>query len=119
MSDYPKLKDHPRLKTLLALVSPNYRKHTVFLCESSVVHCHPSYWDGGSRTYYAKATPKGRNVQTVNTATAPAHFGGSDDPVEVDLDANTVVVTGGTFCGKPAHATVYATKDVIAWLQGE
>ena len=119
MTDYPKLKDHPRLKRLISRVSPGYRKLTVNLQSAATVACHGSYWDGGSRTFYAQATKSGHNVKTVNTSSAPPQFGGSTEPVTVELDTDTVVVTGGTFRGKPAHATIYASPDAIEWLLSE
>ncbi len=118
MEDYTsvKVKEYPRIKRLLARVSPGYRKHNATLVMRDKVTCHGSFWDGGSRTFYATASPLGERVKSVNTATAPPQFGGSPEPVVIPLSADTVVVSGGTFCGKPAQADIFATPAIMAWL---
>lgn len=100
-------KSHPKEWAIIKKALPNYRKRTATIAITDKVSLYGRYWDGGSRTTWYII--RGNSVEQVQSRndypfTAPDQ--------EVDLtnpkDGTVVmVVSSGTFCGKPATATLY------------
>lgn len=115
------LKTAPALKRILAAAFPTYRKQKAFV---SAFSAHGqninSYWDGGSRDEHAIVELGSLRLKTLPTRTHPffdlAGRGVAnveDNFVTIDHVGNVtlkaippgfVLVTAGTFCGKPATA---------------
>ena len=110
-----KVKEHPRIKALVKRTFPKYRKHSVIVFDHGAFTNHGSYWDGGSRQFYATCNKHGGRLNWVNGPSSPPQFGGGD-PVRVELDDDTVGLCTGTFRGKQATLTIYATPKTYRWL---
>lgn len=112
-----KRREYPRIDALLKRATPDYRKHSVILKDYGRVTNHGSYWNGGSREFWATCGRDGSSLEMVPGPTNPPQFGGGK-PVTVDLDDDTVGISTGTFCGKTATVTIVATPATAEWLQG-
>ena len=113
-----KRKEYPRIDALIRRAMPQYRKHSVILFDYGRFTNYGSYWDGGSRTFWATANIDGSGLKTVNGPAAPALFSKAE-PVTVELDDKTVGISTGTFRGKPATVTIVATQKTANWLLGK
>lgn len=109
------LKDHPEVLRAIRAADPTYRKTKAFIYTRESVTLHGTYWDGGSRsTYTAVELATGRNKGAPQYA--PPQFGGPRQAPEVQIPPDVVIVETGTFCGKPATATVYVNPANMARL---
>lgn len=94
------LDSNPQLQALAALAFPDYhgRKFEVNSAES--IRC-PSYWDGGTRSYFAVV--KGSTIEHIGEC------GGLNQPSVpmIALDANTVVLEHRISCGKDMGITFH------------
>lgn len=109
------VKEYPRLRALIKRACPDYRKHKVIMQDYGAVTNHGSYWDGGSRSFWATANKFGENVKSVPGPANPPQFGGGD-PVRVELDEDTVAIQTGTFRGKKATIVLVTTPATYRWL---
>lgn len=109
------IKDHPALSAFLRRAFPSYRKHKAIIRPSQSVTLSGGYWDGGSRSSYFGATLAGTEVP-LRYNTAPAQFNGGAPDRSVLLDSDLVVLEAGTFCGKPATVTLFATPETLSKL---
>ena len=85
-----------------------YRKRKVIVIVSDTVTLSNLNWDGGSRKDYTALTLDGLRV-TGNMAKY-AMMAPWSNPAEgktLPLPSGYIVVSGGTFCGKPAAITLY------------
>lgn len=85
-----------------------YRKHKVIVVISDRVTLSNLNWDGGSRRSYTAMTIDGGRV-TGNTGKY-AMMAPWNNPAEgktLPLPPGYIVISTGTFCGKPAAATIY------------
>lgn len=115
------LKSSPGLKRVLAAAFPNYKKRNAFVSAFSDRGQNiNSYWDGGSRSEHAIVELATLKLKALPTRTHPffdlAGRGVAnveDNFVTIDHVGNVtlkaippgfVLVTAGTFCGKPATA---------------
>lgn len=129
------LKQHPEIKAIVTAAFPGYKKHKAWLRTMGPSgQGINSYWDGGSRAEYALVDlATGRRV-ALPTNTHP-YFdiaraglaGAEDSAVVVDHRGNVTLkilpegialVQAGTFCGKPATATVILNPANMAKLLG-
>ena len=109
------IKQHPALANFLRRAFPGYRKHKAIIRACESITLSGGYWDGGSRTTYSAATLAGQDIP-LRYNTAPAMFnGGAPDRVVV-LEPGVVVLSAGTFCGKPATVTLHALPETLAQL---
>ena len=113
-----KRKEYPRIDALLRCAMPEYRKHSVILFDYGRFTNYGSYWDGGSRTFWATANIDGSGLKTVHGPAAPAPFSNAE-PVTVTLDDKTVGISAGIFRGKTATVTIVATPRTAEWLLGK
>lgn len=106
-----------RLAEFVKRARPTYRKRSVSYIETNAVTLSGGYWDEGSRDDYSHHTLTGSSASTLRYPTAPPQFGGADAP-RFEIPAGTIVVNGGTFCGRESGLTLYASKEDIATLMG-
>lgn len=94
---------------------PGYRRHAVFLHPSSSVALSGGYFDGGSITSWHLFTTAGAALPTPSYPTRPPQFGGGSAPTH-EIAHGTVLVSGGTFCGRPAVLGLHMRpEDISAW----
>lgn len=126
------LKTAPDVKKVVLAAFPSYKKHNVFLSESTGGINVNSFWDGGSRSEFAIVELATMQRKQLPTRTHPyfdvaAHglTNAENDVVAVDhvgnvtlkqLPAGYVVVEAGTFCGKPATAHIYVNPENLVKL---
>jgi len=127
------LRTAPEVRRAVVAAFPNYRKHNAFLSvfpESGL--SVNSYWDGGSKTYYAVIDLVTLKTHSLPTSTHPYFdvaarglVNAQDADVIVDhvgnitlkhLPEGFAVISAGTFCGKPATAHVYLNPNNLAKL---
>lgn len=98
------LKDHPDIQRVIRAASSGYRKHKAILVATTGIEMNDMYWSGGSRSSYSAV-----NLKTLAVGSAgqqnPPQFGGKTPQVAIPEGA--VIVKLGTFCGRPATATVF------------
>lgn len=109
------IKQHPALATFLRRAFPAYRKHKAIINPCEIITLTGGYWDGGSRTTYFAVTTDGREVP-LRYNTAPGLFNGNAPDRAVILEPGLVVLSAGTFCGKPATVGIHATPETLAQL---
>lgn len=125
------LRTAPEVRRAIVAAFPAYRKHNAFLSvfPESGVQVN-SFWDGGSKTYYAVIDLATLKTHSLPTSTHP-HFDvanrglvNAEDPdVRVDHVGNITLkhlpdgfalISSGTFCGKPATAHIYLNPANMA-----
>ena len=120
----------PEVKQIVKAAFPDYRKR------EAVIETFPergatvnSYWDGGSRAEFALVDIATMRVRSLPTATHPFFDvtgrgigAGENDDIAVDNVGNVTLkripdgcalVEAGTFCGKPATATVMVNAATL------
>ena len=109
------LKDAPEIARLVKAAAPDYRKRQAFIFISDDVSLSNTYWDGGSRSTYTAV-----NLETLRASTAeqfaPPQFGGPRVAPKVKIPDGACIVETGTFCGKPATASVYLNASAVRHL---
>jgi len=81
-----------------------YRKKTVTINVTDGVTPHSYFWDGGSRTEW---------VHYRNGKRQPIKLPGypfNERAEQIVIDAENIVVSGGTFMGKQASVTFYVSE---------
>ena len=96
-------KTHPREWAIIKKVLPNYRKRTAILNHQDSVRLHGRYWDGGSRTTWFTMHRNGIVHQIASRNDYPF----TAPEMEISITDGVVVVSAGTFCGKPSTACLY------------
>jgi hypothetical protein len=121
------LKLAPEVKAVIQAAFPGYKKHSAFLSEFSSVSIN-SYWDGGSKSYYALVELATNRTKALPTSTHPYYdlngANGSNQDVTVQngvvtlnrLPEGFALVENGTFCGKPATAHVWVNAANLTKL---
>ncbi len=102
------LKDFPKLKAIVKLADPNYRKRKVFVQTEVAAELSNTYWDEGSRSTYhgVRLDPAKREVKAFPQYDPP-QFGGPRTAPTMPLEPGYVVVETGFFCGKVSTATIH------------
>jgi len=101
-------KSHPKEWAIIIKALPNYRKRSAFLhANQTSVTLHGRYWDGGSRTTWHII--RGNLVEQVPSRN---DYPFTSPETEIDLrnpndGVSVMVVSSGTFCGKPSTASLY------------
>jgi hypothetical protein len=129
--DRIELKSAPEVKKVILAAFPEYKKHNAFLSAFHPMNIN-SYWDGGSKDYYAiveLATMKRKSLPTSThpyfDVTARGNANKENDIISVDhvgnitlkeLPEGFALVQSGVFCGKPATAHVFLNPDNFAKL---
>ena len=109
------LKARPEFKRVICAAAPNYKKHKAFFNVASSLTLHGTYWDGGSRsTYTAVRLADGFSLGAPQYA--PPQFGGPREAPIVLIPVGVAIVETGTFCGKPATASVTVNPADVAKL---
>lgn len=125
------LKTAPELRRIVLAAFPSYRKHKVFLSVFSTRGERiNSYWDGGTRDEYAIVELTSMRQAAMPSVGHPYYEikgrgipSGEDQYVSVDHVGNVtlkaipvgfVLVSAGTFCGKPATAHLHFHPDNLA-----
>lgn len=102
--DMIKLKDHPEIARLVRSVSK--KQSAIVVRNKSKVGLSCTYWDGGSRSEYFSVNVATGRATPLGHYAPPEYSGRALDPEHV-IQAGTVVVRAGVFCGKPATPIVY------------
>jgi hypothetical protein len=104
------------LANWLKVALPDYRKHSVYVCDTNAVTLDGGYWDEGSRSSWMHYTVTGGRLASLSYPTAPPHFGGGNPP-RFAIPEGTIVVHGGVSAGKPRTVSLYGnTADINALL---
>jgi len=119
------LKTAPFLKRLIQTVFPEYRKHNCFLTAFHPTQIN-SYWNGGSRDYFAIVDLETMKIRPMPTSTHPFFevvqnglANKHNDVVSVDHVGNVMLnllpegfalIRSGIFCGKPGTACIYVNE---------
>lgn len=94
------------------LRSAGYLKHSCTVAVSETATVRASYWDGGSRSWYAHIDAVG-GVQDIHVKTRTP-FGDPALPWEETRSTKTYpIVSGGTFRGRDAHWMVWIHPDDV------
>lgn len=125
------LKSAPEVKKVVLTAFPEYKKHNAFLSAFHPMQIN-SYWDGGSKDYFAIVELSTMQRKSLPTSTHPyfdvaARGMANQDNgiVESDhvgnitlkiLPEGFALVRGGVFCGKTATAHVFLNPDNFAKL---
>jgi hypothetical protein len=89
---------------------------SVLPADSPSVEIFGTWWDGGSKSWFRKFTLDGRPLPLDYNGAHPLH-GGATERQYGTVESGTVIVEGGTFCGKPSTLTLYLrSKDILALL---
>jgi hypothetical protein len=101
----------PKFAALLEIVRAvdrSYKKHAVIVMHYPSIELTGTYWDGGSRESYALVSLAAGRLSCIRKYPqyAPPQFGGPREPVKVNIEPGFAMVTTGTFCGKPATASL-------------
>lgn len=115
------LKQHPEVKAIVLAAFPSYKKHSAFLSEFHPINVN-SYWSGGSRDEYAIVELATMRRKSLPTSTHPyfdvaAHGLANKENATFEIDhvgnitlkylpEGFALVCAGTFCGKPATASI-------------
>ena len=105
-------KTHPREWAIILKALPSYRKRSAYLSFQDKVSLSGRYWDGGSRTVWHIITGS-----LVNQVPSRSDFPFTAPPdTEIDLanpndGAKVMVISSGTFCGKPSTAHLYLSES--------
>lgn len=103
------LNPKPELKALgERLFSYHGRKFQIVPAESMTLS---SYWDGGSRTYYAVISQVPGEIQSVMIGECGGPF--QPPPSKVTLNPQTMVVSHHIFCGEDLGLTFYVHPSVL------
>jgi len=95
-------------KPFRALLPTFYRKHKVIVVVTDKVTLSGLNWDGGTRRDYTAITLDGLRVTGNMDKYAMMHpWSNPAEGKTLPLPSGYVVVSGGTFCGKPAAITLY------------
>lgn len=85
-----------------------YRKHKVIVIVSDTVTLSGLNWSGGTRKDYTAMTLDGLRVTGNMDKYAMMHpWNNPAEGKTLPLPSGYIVVSGGTFCGKPAAITIY------------
>ena len=110
--------NRPEIRRILQATFPKYRKRDVVVEVFRGPRRMNSYWDGGSKEVFHLY-----RLDTGQVATVPDSHpffdrrqdGSRCGILELrELPPNTVLVVGGTFCGKPATVHIYTRPDGLA-----
>ena len=100
------LKDHPEVRRVIQAAAPQYRKREVYFNVEETVALTGTYWSEGSHySYHAIELTTGRTVAAPQFD--PPQFGGPRVTPRVAIPEGIAIVRTGTFCGKPATASIY------------
>jgi hypothetical protein len=115
------LKQHPEVAAIIKAAFPSYKKHNAFLREFCPTNIN-SYWDGGSKDYFAlvdldtmRAVPMPSSTHPFYEVASRGLANKETQVIESDhvgnltlkvLPENYALVSCGTFCGKPATASI-------------
>ena len=126
------LKQEPVLKAIILAAFPSYRKQKAFVSVFNGGVNVNSYWDGGSKDEYAIVELATLQRHPLPTSSHPffdvARHGLANRRTEVAsvdrvgnvtlnmLPDGFVLVSAGTFCGKPATAHVWVPASNMAPL---
>jgi hypothetical protein len=103
------LNPKPELKALgERLFSYHGRKFQIVPAESMTLS---SYWDGGSRTYYAVISQVPGEIQSVMIGECGGPF--QPPPSKVALNPQTMVVSHHIFCGEDLGLTFYVHPSIL------
>lgn len=92
------------LKPIQSYLPSGYRKKSVRLEVQNKV-CVKCYWDGGSKiTFSLNNLTSGRYIQGLGID--PWNKDPNDPKFYFEIPSDTYVLESGTFCGKPATATL-------------
>jgi len=104
------------LANWLRLALPDYRKHSVYVCEASIMTLDGGYWDQGSRSTWVHYSVTGDRLAPLTYPAAPPQFGGGNPP-RFNIPEGTIVVHGGVCVGKPRTIGLYGNAaDIQALL---
>lgn len=73
-----------------------------------------SWWDGGSRTTFGGMDLSTGRGFGINFNPDPPQFGGQVR--ELPLEGGKAIITGGTFCGKPATPCIHLLEGDLPHL---
>jgi hypothetical protein len=110
-----KLTAGSKLMAFVKSARPSYRKHSVSICERNAVTLGDGYWYAGSRSDYTHHNLDGSSAGALRYPIAPAQFGGGVAP-HFEIPVGTIVVKGGTSCGKESMLTLIGSQADIAAL---
>lgn len=103
------------VQRVIKSAAPDYRKRDARIMPTATVTLANTYWDGGSRCEYTAVELATGRVSAAPQY-APPQFGGPASAPVVSIPAGIAIVQTGTFCGKPATATVYVNPADVAHM---
>ena len=110
-----KRKAYPAIDTMLKNLAPAVRKHDVNLVVATAVEVR-TYWQGGSRSSYWRCDTNGFGQQ-LRGQNNPEPFGKFDAEQHLHRVVDgTVIVKLGTWQGRTAVPTIYATPTMFKQL---
>lgn len=109
------LADNRDVQRVVKSAAPDYRKREARVMPTATVTLDGTFWDGGSRSEYAAVELATGRVSSAPQY-APPQFGGPMSAPVVNIPVGIAIVKTGTFCGKPATATVYVNPADVAHM---
>jgi hypothetical protein len=103
---------NPEVKKIIKATYPNYKGRKVFFNDQVPTHELRSYWDEGSRTYYAFYQPSTGTVWPLGS-NHPWFERNKPAPTCEKMPDDVCLVAHSIFCGKDCGITIYARKPVV------
>jgi hypothetical protein len=102
---------NPEVKRIVKATYPGYRGRKVFFSDQVPKYELRSYWDGGSRTYYAFYQAVTGKVWHLGT-NHPWFEKDKSAPLCDTMPDDVCLVAHSIFCGKDCGITIYARQPV-------
>jgi hypothetical protein len=95
------------VKAIINATFPDYRRKKVWVYASETVTLHDLNWSGGTRMQYRGATLNGQFAGSADKHNHVAPWDNKAERARVPIPQGHVVVSYGTFCGKPSMLSIY------------
>ena len=105
------LKNYPALRTALRGLTKKHTVNLTILEDDDTVTLSGTSWGGGSRTSYHYVAGNGE-ARPIPGGRKP--FSDPNAATEAPMLGRLLIVSGGTFCGKPACLYVRVRKSDVA-----
>lgn len=108
-------KSDPGIKAILRATHPDYTGRTIKVAPTTRPIDVTSYWDGGTRSYYAAV-----DLRTMRTLHVPQngtpYDGGPIRPDGVEVPVGFAIVEHAYFCGKDLGIRIHVHPDSLPKL---
>jgi hypothetical protein len=100
----------PRIKEIVQATFPNYRGRKITITDAPAPKKLDSYWDGGTRYYFAFYCPETRKAHAVHS-NHPVFEQNQPRELSTGLPSGMILVEHVIFCGKDCGIRIYVNTD--------